>query len=62
MRRLVLATALLVAIAGCGGGPRVTETREVAPFDRIEVSDDLEVEVVPGIASIQMWRSPGGEG
>jgi hypothetical protein len=42
------AVVLAVALAGCGGGPRVIETREVAPFDRIEVSDDLEVEVVPG--------------
>jgi hypothetical protein len=48
MRRLILAAVLLLAVAGCGGGPRVTDTRSVAPFERIEVSDDLEVEVVPG--------------
>jgi len=49
MRRLLpaLVAAALLA-AGCGGGPRVTETRAVAPFDRIEVSDSLEVAVVPG--------------
>jgi hypothetical protein len=39
---------LALAVAGCGGGPRVSETRTVAPFERIEVSDDLEVEVLPG--------------
>jgi hypothetical protein len=49
-----LAAAFTVAalvVAGCGGGPRVTETRDVAPFDRIEVSDSLEVDVVPGTGS-----------
>jgi Putative auto-transporter adhesin, head GIN domain len=40
-----------LAVAGCGGGPRVSETRQVAPFDRIEVSDSLEVDVVPGTGS-----------
>jgi putative autotransporter adhesin-like protein len=48
VRRLVPAGVLVLALAGCGGGPRVTETRAVAPFDRIEISDDLDVEVVPG--------------
>jgi hypothetical protein len=50
MRRLAPgALALLaVAVAGCGGGPRVTETREMAPFDRIEVHDGIDVDVVPG--------------
>jgi putative autotransporter adhesin-like protein len=48
MRRLVPAALLALAIAGCGGGPRVTETREVAPFQRIEVADGIEVHVVPG--------------
>jgi Putative auto-transporter adhesin, head GIN domain len=48
VRWVVGLALLLLALAGCGGGPRVTETREVAAFDRIEVADDLEVEVVPG--------------
>jgi Putative auto-transporter adhesin, head GIN domain len=51
MRRLLpvlAAAALLAAAAGCGGGPRVTVMRDVPPFDRIEVSDDLDVDVVPG--------------
>jgi hypothetical protein len=46
-----VALLALLALAGCGGGPRVTETREVAPFDRIEVSDDLEVEIDRGSGS-----------
>ena len=50
MMRLLpaLAAATLLAAAGCGGGPRVTVTRDVAPFDRIEVADSLDVDVVPG--------------
>jgi hypothetical protein len=47
MRRL--APALLVlALAGCGGGERITETREVAPFSRLQVSESVDVRVVPG--------------
>jgi len=50
MRLLTLALALLLvaAVAGCGGGPRVTETREVPSFDRLEISDSVDVEVTPG--------------
>ena len=33
---------------GCGGGERITETRQVAPFDRLEVSESVDVQVVPG--------------
>lgn len=52
MIRLVAVVAVAsLAAAGCGGGPRVTETRQVAPFDRVEVSDSLEVDVVPGTGS-----------
>ena len=47
--RLAIAIALVaLLLAGCGGGDRVTETREVAAFDRLEVADDVDVEVVPG--------------
>jgi hypothetical protein len=48
MKRLVVVAALALVAAGCGGGPRVTETRELAPFQRIEVSDGVDVRVVPG--------------
>jgi hypothetical protein len=39
-----------LAVAGCGAGPRTTETRTVAPFDRIEVDSSIDVDVVPGAA------------
>jgi len=52
MKRLApLALLAAAVLAGCGGGPRVTETRPVAPFDRLEVSDSVDVEVVPGDGS-----------
>jgi hypothetical protein len=38
----------IVALAGCGGGERTTETRAVAPFDRLEVSESVDVQVMPG--------------
>jgi putative autotransporter adhesin-like protein len=46
MKRLV--PLMLVVLVGCGGGDRITEARDVAPFDRLEVEDELEVKVVPG--------------
>jgi len=45
---LPLAVVLLALAAGCGGGPDVTETRDVAAFDRLEISDNVEVDVTPG--------------
>jgi Putative auto-transporter adhesin, head GIN domain len=41
---------LLVAIiaAGCGGGTPTTQTRSVGSFDRLDVSGDINVDVVPG--------------
>jgi hypothetical protein len=48
VRRLAPLALLALVAAGCGGGPRVTETRTVAPFDRIEVADSIDVEVIPG--------------
>jgi hypothetical protein len=45
----VLLLAALV-VAGCGGGPETTQTRRVAPFDRIEASSSIDVRVVPGDA------------
>jgi hypothetical protein len=47
--RLVLPLLAAVAlVAGCGGGPEVTETRTVGHFDRIAVSDAVDVDVLPG--------------
>jgi hypothetical protein len=46
-----LAPVLLLlglAFAACGGGDRITETRDVAPFDRLVVEDSVDVAVVPG--------------
>jgi Putative auto-transporter adhesin, head GIN domain len=40
--------ALALLIAGCGGGDRITQTRQVAPFDRLDVADSVDLEVVPG--------------
>jgi hypothetical protein len=50
--RLIAPLLVLAALffAGCGGGQRTTETREVAPFDRIEVDSSIDVDVVPGDA------------
>jgi hypothetical protein len=43
---VIVACALLAA--GCGGGPRTTQTRAVGPYDRLNVSADIDVDVVPG--------------
>ena len=60
MRLLAPALALAaLALAGCGAGASVTETRNVAPFDRIEVSSSIDVEMVPGDA--QRVRVIAGE-
>jgi putative autotransporter adhesin-like protein len=47
MKRLAPLLAV-IALAGCGGGERITETREVAPFSRLAVSESVDVNVVPG--------------
>lgn len=57
--RLVALLATGVLLAGCGGGDRITETRAVAPFDRLEIADSVDVEVVPGDGS--EVRVYGGE-
>ena len=44
-RILVLPVLLLL---GCGGGDRIVETREVAPYERLEVSESVDVKVVEG--------------
>ena len=49
MRLLALLLfALALLAAGCGGGQRTTQNREVGSFDRIEVNSDINVDVVPG--------------
>jgi hypothetical protein len=48
MRRLAALFALAFLVAGCGGGDRITQSRDVGPFDRLEVSGSVEVAVVPG--------------
>jgi Putative auto-transporter adhesin, head GIN domain len=45
--RLLPVALLLVVLAGCGGGDRIIETREVASFDRLEIND-VDVKVVEG--------------
>jgi hypothetical protein len=59
--RLLVPLLLLaaLAVAGCGGGPRTTQTRTVAAFDRIDVAGSIDVEVVPGDA--QTVRVSAGE-
>jgi hypothetical protein len=46
--RLVPLLIAVVVVAGCGGGDRTTETRAVAPFERLEIADSVDVQVVPG--------------
>jgi putative autotransporter adhesin-like protein len=48
MRLLLPALLLALIVAGCGGGPSVSETRSVGPFQRIEVDGSMNVDVVPG--------------
>jgi hypothetical protein len=42
---------LVLVLVGCGGGERITQTREVAPFERLRISDDIDVNVVEGDGS-----------
>jgi hypothetical protein len=49
MRLLVLAVVVAgLAVAGCGGGPATTQTRQVGSFDRLSVSGDITVEMGSG--------------
>jgi hypothetical protein len=48
VRRLVgaaLAAAAILALGGCDNGPRVTQTRPITTFTRLDVSGDLELQV-----------------
>jgi hypothetical protein len=47
-RTLIVVVVALLGFAGCGGGDRITQTRSIAPFERLEIVDSVDVEVVPG--------------
>jgi hypothetical protein len=47
MRRLALLLPLALLI-GCGGGPKVTQTRDVGAYTDLAVSSNIDVDVVPG--------------
>jgi hypothetical protein len=51
MRPLLGALLVLALLAGCGGGPETTQTRSVGSFNRLDVSSDIDVDVVPGDSS-----------
>jgi hypothetical protein len=57
--RAVLILVAVLAFAGCGGGERITQTRGLAPFEVLEIADDVDVDVVPGDGS--EVRVYGGE-
>ena len=42
---------VVVVVAGCGGGDRTTETRAVAPFERLEIADSVDVRGDPATAA-----------
>jgi hypothetical protein len=48
MRALPVAAVCLVVLAGCGSGPKVTESRTVGAFDRLEVDGISDVDVTTG--------------
>ena len=55
MRRTIIAAAAMLVLAGCGpagSGEIAADERTLPPFDRISVSEglDLTVEVIPGAA------------
>jgi hypothetical protein len=50
VRFVLLILAAVLLLGGCGGGPKVTQTRDVAPFTGLAVTSDVNVDVVPGEA------------
>jgi len=48
MRRLALLPLLGLVVAGCGGGPTVTQTRDVPPYTALDVNGGVDVAIVPG--------------
>jgi Putative auto-transporter adhesin, head GIN domain len=48
MRLLVLIGVTALVVAGCGGGPTVTQTRDVSPYTAIDVNGGVNIDIVPG--------------
>jgi hypothetical protein len=48
MRLLLLIPLVALVAAGCGGGPKVTQTRDVAPYTTLELDGGVNLDVVPG--------------
>jgi Putative auto-transporter adhesin, head GIN domain len=48
MRLLALIPVLALVVAGCGGGPKVTQTRDVAPYSALDVDGGVNVDIIPG--------------
>jgi hypothetical protein len=48
MRLLALIPLLALVVAGCGGGPKVTQTRDVASYSALDVDGGVNVDIIPG--------------
>jgi hypothetical protein len=48
VRLLALIPLLVLVVAGCGGGPKVTQTRDVPPYSTLSVNGGVNVDIVPG--------------
>jgi autonomous glycyl radical cofactor GrcA len=48
MRLVALIPLLALAVAGCGGGPKVTQTRDVPTYHELAVAGGVNVDIVPG--------------
>jgi len=48
MRRVALVPLLALVVVGCGGGPKVTQTRDVPPYTALDVNGGVDVAIVPG--------------
>jgi hypothetical protein len=50
VKRLALLLPLVLLI-GCGGGPKVTQNRDVGAYTELQVAGDANVDIVPGDTS-----------